>query len=72
MKLTIEEIAREWKAAIEHQVQDKRIPSISYALVDREGTLASGHATSAGVTHAVSDESVFRRVVEALLDPPAP
>ena len=60
MKPTIEEIAREWKAAIEHQVQDKRIPSISYALVDREGTLASGHATSAGVTHDVSDESVFR------------
>ena len=60
VKPTIKEIGQEWRTAVEHQVRDKRIPSISYALVDREGTLASGHATAAGLPHPVTDESVFR------------
>jgi CubicO group peptidase (beta-lactamase class C family) len=50
----------ELEAAISHEVQDKRIPSISYALVDRQGTLASGHIRLDGVAHAVTDESIFR------------
>jgi len=53
-------VRRELEAAISHEVQDKRIPSISYALVDRQGMLASGHVTLDGVAHAVTDESIFR------------
>jgi CubicO group peptidase (beta-lactamase class C family) len=56
----MDDIRREWEAAISREVQDKRIPSISYALVDRQETLASGHITLGGLAHAVTDESIFR------------
>lgn len=53
-------VRRELEAAVSREVKDKRIPSISYALVDRQSTLASGHITLAGAAHAVTDDSVFR------------
>lgn len=60
MDRRMDDVKRELEAAISREVQDKRIPSISYALVDRRGTLASGHITLDGVAHAVTDESIFR------------
>jgi CubicO group peptidase (beta-lactamase class C family) len=56
----MDRVRHELEAAISREVQDKRIPSISYALVDRQGTLASSHITLEGVADAVTDESVFR------------
>ncbi len=32
-----------FESLIRHEVEDKTIPSISYALVDRDGLLAEGH-----------------------------
>jgi len=60
MKSDIREIEQPWADAIAHEVQDKSIPSISYALLDREGILISGHATREDLNHPVVDESVFR------------
>ena len=53
-------VKRELEAAISCEVQDKRIPSISYALVDREGTLSSGHITLDEAAAPVTDDSIFR------------
>jgi len=57
---TMEQVRRDWQTAIEGQVQDKRIPSISYALVDRDGVLTSGHACADTLPYEVGDDSVFR------------
>ena len=45
---------------IEREIEDKRIPSISYALVSRDGVLASGHCVRSGEAYQVTDASVFR------------
>jgi D-alanyl-D-alanine dipeptidase len=45
---------------IAHELEDKGIPSISYALVDRNDTLASGHLMRQGLNTTVDDASTFR------------
>ncbi|MEE8593892.1 MAG: serine hydrolase domain-containing protein [Candidatus Bipolaricaulota bacterium] len=49
-----------FRKQIESEVKDKGIPSISYALVDRDGILASGHCVRSDETHRVIDETIFR------------
>ena len=51
--------ARLWEQ-VESEVKDKGIPSISYALVNRDGILASGHCVRSGEAHRVTDETIFR------------
>jgi len=53
-------VKRELEAAIAHEVEDKQIPSISYALVDRKEILASGHLTLSTRPTVLTDDSVFR------------
>jgi D-alanyl-D-alanine dipeptidase len=45
---------------IRHEVEDKRIPSISYALVDRDGTLAEGHVQRSDRDFPMGPETCFR------------
>lgn len=45
---------------IAHEVADKAIPSISYAVADRDGLMASGHLVRAGLGHRLDDRSLFR------------
>ncbi len=56
----IEALNARLREQIEREVEDKGIPSISYALVDRDGILASGHCIRSGETHQLTDESIFR------------
>lgn len=56
----MERVKRELEAAIAHEVEDKEIPSISYALVDRKELLASGHVTLSTRPTVLTDDSVFR------------
>ena len=43
-----------------HEVRDKSIPSISYALVDRDVVLASGHVQRSDAPQELDDHSLFR------------
>ncbi|MBZ9676756.1 serine hydrolase domain-containing protein [Mesorhizobium sp. ES1-1] len=52
-RLAIEEL-------VSRQVRDKRIPSISYALTDREGVLATGHVTHSGAERPLDERTLFR------------
>lgn len=45
---------------IAHELEDKEIPSISYALVNRNDTLASGHLVWQELNHTVDDDTTFR------------
>ncbi len=54
------DIAGRFEELIAHQVEDKAIPSISYALVDRDGLMASGHVVPKGRTPVPDDDAVFR------------
>ena len=45
--------------AVRWEVEARRIPSISYALVDRDAVLATGHVARAGTT-APTDANLFR------------
>lgn len=45
---------------IRHEVEDKAIPSISYALVDREGLLAQGHIQRHDRHHEMRSDTCFR------------
>lgn len=46
--------------AIAHEVADKRLPSISYAVVDRDGLLATGHVVRPDLGHRLDEHSLFR------------
>lgn len=54
------EIASRFEELITHQVNDKGLPSISYAIVNRGGILASGHIATEGRHVVPDDASVFR------------
>lgn len=45
---------------VSRQVRDKRIPSISYALTDRDGTLAAGHVAHPDAKRQLDDRTLFR------------
>ena len=45
---------------IAHEVTDKAIPSISYAVVDREGLLATGHVVRPDLGTRLDGHSLFR------------
>ena len=45
---------------IAHEVEDKAIPSISYALVDRDQLLATGHVVRSDLGHRLDGHSIFR------------
>ncbi|WP_343714306.1 serine hydrolase domain-containing protein [Inquilinus sp.] len=45
---------------IAHEVGDKAIPSISYAVVDRDALLATGHVVRPDLGHRLDDRSLFR------------
>ncbi|MGH6861564.1 MAG: serine hydrolase domain-containing protein, partial [Phyllobacterium sp.] len=45
---------------IRHEVEDKAIPSVSYALVDREGLLAEGHVQRHDGTFRMQHDTCFR------------
>jgi D-alanyl-D-alanine dipeptidase len=45
---------------IAHEVGDKAIPSISYAVVDRDALLATGHMVRPDLGHRLDDRSLFR------------
>lgn len=49
-----------FREQVKREVEDKRITAISYALVDRDGILASGHCTRANETNQNNDSSIFR------------
>ena len=53
-------VRKRLRELVEYEVEDKGIPSISYALVDREGTLASGHCVLSSAAHQVTDQTIFR------------
>ncbi|OWJ65694.1 serine hydrolase domain-containing protein [Inquilinus limosus] len=46
--------------AIAHEVGDKALPSISYAVVDRDGLLATGHVVRPDLGHRLDGHSLFR------------
>lgn len=46
--------------AIAHEVADKAIPSISYAIADRDGLLATGHVVRSDLGHRLDGNSLFR------------
>lgn len=56
----MDRVKRELEAAIVHEVEDKQIPSISYALVDRKEILAAGHVILSTRPTVLADDSVFR------------
>ncbi|MAC78232.1 MAG: hypothetical protein CML66_09225 [Rhodobacteraceae bacterium] len=45
---------------IAYEVEDKAIPSISYALVDRDGLLAQGHIQRSDRSFPMADDTCFR------------
>lgn len=45
---------------IAHEVADKAIPSISYAVADRDGLLATGHVVRPDLGHRLDGHSLFR------------
>ncbi|HEY9347784.1 MAG TPA: serine hydrolase domain-containing protein, partial [Inquilinus sp.] len=45
---------------IAHEVADKAIPSISYAIADRDGLLATGHVVRPDLGHRLDGNSLFR------------
>ncbi len=45
---------------IAYEVRDKSIPSISYAIVDRDHVLASGHVKQADASRDLDEHSLFR------------
>ncbi|MCR8725743.1 serine hydrolase domain-containing protein [Frigidibacter sp. ROC022] len=45
---------------IRHEVEDKAIPSISYALVDRDGLIVEGHVQRGDLTYPMRPETCFR------------
>lgn len=46
--------------AIAHEVADKRLPSFSYAVVDRDGLLATGHLVRPDLGTRLDGHSLFR------------
>lgn len=50
----------EFKARIAFEVADKQLPSISYSLVDRDTTLASGYIQRDDLSHEFTDKTTFR------------
>ena len=48
------------KGAVAQEVEDKRIPSISYIIVDRDGTLVEEHVVREDLATPLSADSVFR------------
>ena len=48
------------KDLIRHEVEDKSIPSISYALVDRDGLLAEGHVQRHNRHYPMREDTCFR------------
>ena len=49
-----------FEALIRHEVEDKAIPSISYALADKSGLLAQGHIVRSDLGTALDNRSLFR------------
>jgi len=49
-----------FESLIRHEVEDKAIPSISYALVDRNGLLAEGHVQHSTRHFEMNDKTCFR------------
>ena len=45
---------------IRHEVEDKAIPSISYALVDRDGLIVDGHIQRSDLSYPMRPETCFR------------
>jgi len=49
-----------FESLIRHEVEDKAIPSISYAVVDRDGVLAEGHVQNSVRHFDMNDKTCFR------------
>lgn len=49
-----------FEALIRHEVEDKAIPSISYALADKNGVLAQGHIVRSDLGTTLDKTSLFR------------
>jgi len=49
-----------FEASVAYEVADKHIPSISYALVNREGRLAAGHIQRTGSSFEFNENTRFR------------
>ncbi len=49
-----------FESLIRHEVEDKAIPSISYAVVDRDGVLAEGHVQNSARHFDMNDKTCFR------------
>lgn len=55
-----QDLAASVEAFITHEVEDKAIPSISYALVDRDALLATGHVVRSDLDYRLDGHSIFR------------
>lgn len=60
MALDIAAVKEQFEKRIAFEVADKDLPSISYILISREETLASGHVLHASADYELSDKTVFR------------
>ena len=60
MIIDIAALKQEIETRIAFEVADKEIPSISYALVGRDGPIARGHVQRADLANAFSDKTTFR------------